>query len=382
MTPITGTFTGDSARGYGFRAGTVYTITYNYGGGSGSPSVVKVNAGKSTTLPTPTPATNYVNNGWYTAGSGGSFIGNGGSSYTPISNITLYAQYTYLPVGSHIYYASTLNTASSYTFTVPTGVTSISVALNSSGGGAYAFGVTTFFGSTAICCAYAAVSGNPGAFQAGSGGATGGISYGSPTYGGGGCGGYSSSGGAGGSPVASGASSTDGGGGGGGYSSGRYSHTTSGGGGGTDLYGANNGYNGAGGAISQGGNIGSYLAGGNNAGFSGGAGSSNQYGYGVGGYGAAYTTFTGPRYIVVGSGGSGGAAFGGAASGYSGGGFAFLNNYSVTPGQTYTIQIPGPSSPNGQTGGFGGCGVRVVWPGTTRQFPSTNVNTTTSELVN
>lgn len=47
----------------------------------------------SVTLPTPT-RTNYSFNGWYTASSGGSRVGGGGSSYTPTSNVKLYAQWT------------------------------------------------------------------------------------------------------------------------------------------------------------------------------------------------------------------------------------------------------------------------------------------------
>ena len=47
----------------------------------------------SVTLPSPT-RTGYVFSGWYTAASGGTKIGNGGASYTPAKNITLYAQWT------------------------------------------------------------------------------------------------------------------------------------------------------------------------------------------------------------------------------------------------------------------------------------------------
>lgn len=47
----------------------------------------------SVTLPTPTRA-GYTFNGWYTAASGGTRVGGGGSSYTPTASITLYAQWT------------------------------------------------------------------------------------------------------------------------------------------------------------------------------------------------------------------------------------------------------------------------------------------------
>lgn len=72
-----------------------YTVTYDYQsatGGNGTASAT-VNVGSSTTLPTPT-RTNYTFGGWYTAITGGTFIGNGGSSYTPTASITLYARWT------------------------------------------------------------------------------------------------------------------------------------------------------------------------------------------------------------------------------------------------------------------------------------------------
>ncbi len=70
----------------------VFTVTYNVnGGGSVSPSsATQASAGASLTLPTPT-WTGYTFNGWYNAGSK---IGNGGASYTPTANITLYAYWT------------------------------------------------------------------------------------------------------------------------------------------------------------------------------------------------------------------------------------------------------------------------------------------------
>ena len=47
----------------------------------------------SVTLPTPVRP-GYTFNGWYTAASGGTKIGNAGASYTPSKNITLYAQWS------------------------------------------------------------------------------------------------------------------------------------------------------------------------------------------------------------------------------------------------------------------------------------------------
>jgi uncharacterized repeat protein (TIGR02543 family) len=73
----------------------VYVVTYDYQsatGGNGTASV-NVTQGNSTSLPTPT-RTNYTFGGWYTAITGGTFIGNGGLAYTPTASITLYARWT------------------------------------------------------------------------------------------------------------------------------------------------------------------------------------------------------------------------------------------------------------------------------------------------
>lgn len=70
-----------------------YTVTYDANGGSVSPSSASVNQGSSVTLPTPT-RTNYTFSGWYTATTGGSLVGSGGDSYTPTSNITIYARWS------------------------------------------------------------------------------------------------------------------------------------------------------------------------------------------------------------------------------------------------------------------------------------------------
>ena len=70
-----------------------YTVTFNANGGSVSPASATVNAGSSTTLPTPSRSA-YTFNGWYTASSGGSFLGSGGASYTPSNSITIFAQWT------------------------------------------------------------------------------------------------------------------------------------------------------------------------------------------------------------------------------------------------------------------------------------------------
>lgn len=69
-----------------------YTVTYNVNGeGSVTPtSEEQASSGASVTLPTPTWS-GYTFEGWYNAGNK---IGNGGASYTPTADITLYAHWT------------------------------------------------------------------------------------------------------------------------------------------------------------------------------------------------------------------------------------------------------------------------------------------------
>ena len=72
---------------------TTYTVTFNANSGSVSPANAICAPGSSITLPTPT-RTGYTFNGWYTASSGGTKVGNAGASYTPSSSCTIYAQWT------------------------------------------------------------------------------------------------------------------------------------------------------------------------------------------------------------------------------------------------------------------------------------------------
>ena len=69
------------------------TVTYNANSGSCS-TASQTYSGTALTLPTPTRS-NYTFNGWYTAASGGTKIGDAGASYTPTADITLYAHWTY-----------------------------------------------------------------------------------------------------------------------------------------------------------------------------------------------------------------------------------------------------------------------------------------------
>jgi len=90
----------------------------------------------SITLPTPTRG-GYSFNGWYTAATGGTKVGAGGASYTPSSNITIYAQWTGL--------ASTI--ASKTSSVATQGTFTLSVSRKSS---AYYHKVTFKIGSTTL----------------------------------------------------------------------------------------------------------------------------------------------------------------------------------------------------------------------------------------
>lgn len=74
-----------------------WTVSFNGNGGS-TPSSQTVNQGSPITLPSSTRS-GFTFNGWWTSSSGGSFIGNANSSYTPSNNITLFAQWQALAPG-------------------------------------------------------------------------------------------------------------------------------------------------------------------------------------------------------------------------------------------------------------------------------------------
>lgn len=95
--PITGT--SNTYKGYlGNYSNTVsanlatYTVSFNGNGGSGS-AAQTIPTGSSISLPS-SSRTGYTFNGWYTSSSGGTFVGISGTSYTPSSSITLYAQWS------------------------------------------------------------------------------------------------------------------------------------------------------------------------------------------------------------------------------------------------------------------------------------------------
>lgn len=96
---------GDS--GTRLSAPTQYTVTWNANGGTGGGTTGPFNAGTAHTAPSVTKGTDTFN-GWYTASSGGTYVTGAGGSYTPTSNITLYAQWTAAP-------ACTCNYSTEYT---------------------------------------------------------------------------------------------------------------------------------------------------------------------------------------------------------------------------------------------------------------------------
>ena len=90
--------TGSEGLNYAYLTYTqpTWTVTYLDSVDSAS-GYVTVNQGSSITLRSPSGVANYTFNGWYTASSGGTRVGGGGNSYTPSSDIYLYAQWTYTP---------------------------------------------------------------------------------------------------------------------------------------------------------------------------------------------------------------------------------------------------------------------------------------------
>ena len=62
-----------------------------------------------------------------------------------------------------------------------------------------------------------------------------------------------------------------------------------------------------------------------------------------------------------------------------------INNYSVTPGQTITVVVGSGGSGYNNSSSIGGGAsgaVRIVWPGSLRQFPNTNVTVSGNEVYN
>jgi uncharacterized repeat protein (TIGR02543 family) len=77
-----------------------YVVTYSPNEGSVTPSTGEFTVGGSPlVLPLPSYS-NYTFNGWYTAVTGGTLVGVSGATYSPATSMTLYAQWTAVPVVS------------------------------------------------------------------------------------------------------------------------------------------------------------------------------------------------------------------------------------------------------------------------------------------
>ena len=316
----------------------------------------------------------------YTVVSSGGQIATGASSPVTVTGLTAGVAYTFVVYANNAFGNSppsapsnsvtpvvqgqqAYTSAGTYSWVAPAGVTSVSVVAVGQGATADYFGTVcggggglgwvnnisvtpgnsysvvinstaSYFISTATVAGYAgSLANTSGGGYVGSGGGNGGNGGG----GGGGAGGYSGSGGNGASGTygtwGSGSSGSGGGGGGGGVGFGRPSfdpnlrYTSSGGGGGVGILGQ--GSSGAGG--------------------SGSGGNSGEFGFGTGGDG--------------GSGGGSGQSFSTSDGGYGGQGGFYGGGGGVARSNTGALSNSG--------GGASGA-VRIIWPGTTRQFPSTN----------
>lgn len=252
-------------------------------------------------------------------------------------------------------------TPGTYSWTVPNGVTSVSVVTVGGGGGGSSGGAATngglsSFGSFAIATGgtggtSSMTTRSGGIKQVGEGGGSGGSALG----GGGGAGGYSGAGG-------NGTWAQQG------YGSGP--------GGGVGIFGqGSNGTGGPGVSGPGGAGAGSVGSGGAGGGGSGGNGYGGNGKSGVGGSAglpvATFTvnsTATSSNGVGIGSGAGGRGSASTSYSGGGGGGLAYTNNISVTPGSTINIEV-GAGGVGASVGGNGA--VRIIWPGTLRQFPST-----------
>lgn len=287
-----------------------------------------------------------------------------------VGQTTMYNSYS-IDWGSVSY-----TTPGTYSWTAPTGVTSVCVVCigggasgtNTTGNGTEYGGNSYFINTTTVMgiggprnAVGSAVGVTAGGGYVGDGGGFGGrVGAASNNWpiGGGGAGGYSGTGGRGTDYNAITATSGTGGAGGGGAG---ITNNSGGGGGGTGLFG-------------QGANGQAPATLGSTIGLGGGGGSGGTTGSN------ATTTSGGTGGLYGGGGGS--------ATGFwlggGGGGLGWKNNIAVTPGNSYTVVVGGGGGTNANgagagtnrgNGGLGGGGaVRIVW-GTNRSFPSTNVNT-------
>jgi len=73
----------------------VFTVTFNANGGTSDSATASFTYGSTAPLALPSATrSDYIFAGWYSAASGGYFIGGTGSNYTPSNTVTLYAHWT------------------------------------------------------------------------------------------------------------------------------------------------------------------------------------------------------------------------------------------------------------------------------------------------
>ena len=286
----------------------------------------------------------------YTAiSSPGGFIGTGTTSPVIVTGLTTGTSYTFTVFATNSYGSSPVSAVSNsaipavlqgqqayttpgtYSWVAPSGVTSVSVVAVGGGGGGGGGGALAYKNNISVTpgASYSLIAGSAGvSIGAGSGGSNGGdssftASFGTMTAGGG--------------KAASGTGAV------GGAPSGVYD------GGGSGGLGANGnlGY--------CGGGAGGYSGNGGDAPVSG----TGNAGAGGGGAGGAWPFNGGGGVGILGQGTSG-------ASGGQGGSGG--TNGTATNGGTYGGSASG--NPAGNLGGVGA--VRIIWPGTSRSFPSTN----------
>ena len=102
-----------------------YSVTYSAGGGMASAtSASYTTGGNSITLPNASQA-GYTFDGWFTALQGGSLVGTEGNSFTPVSSMTLYAQWSAATYS--IAYSAGGGTASATSASYTTGGNSITL---------------------------------------------------------------------------------------------------------------------------------------------------------------------------------------------------------------------------------------------------------------
>lgn len=322
----------------------------------GAPTIGTVTLNQTTASVPFTPPTDLgIGTISYTATSSpGGFTATGSSSPLSVSGLSIGTAYTFtvagttpggtgpssaasnsvtpVAIGQQAY-----TTAGTYTWVAPAGVTSISVVAIGGGGGSNCGSQNpgaSYFCSACVVRGGGAANGSTGTggTYTGDGGGNGG-NAGAGLYGGGGAGGYAGNGGNGGSGgCVNGTAGTGGAGGGGGF----------GGGGGVGIYGlGQNGEGGSGTTAAAGGSGGTAPA----------------------VYDASSSVVSGGSF------GGGGTGWGSGGNTGGGGGLGYKNNITVVPGNSYTVVV-----------GVGGIGfysrgaagaLRIIWPGTTRQFPST-----------